>query len=609
MPQIEVFRCPSCGASLSYEGGPETTITCQFCGTNVVIPEELRAKAAPPPAAPIEPMPPLAPAAGQALPPDQAALMALLGQIASHAASAHPDRAARVSAVMAALEQMASQGTFTPAGAGQADYINQAGMAAVQQMARTGHMIEAIKIYRLMTGSDLTTAKDAVEAMAAGAQPMPAPAPQGGMAVVEQMARSGRKIEAIKLYRQLTNAGLREAKDAVEAMEGGGGAPPYAPMAAPAPMPAPRVRQRRRGAGCGCLPILLLIAGFIALIGYAPYRLSGSYDVALSAARANPQIVKTLGEPVEADWWVWGTEVSCGSSCSAHYTIPVHGSRTSGTLAVDATMRAGGNYLDPADWTVRGTMTTGAGTALDLANRSAGLAPRATQALQASPSQVPTATSIPTEASTPTPDLAATADAMSGDQGSWPPASSINPAAPFQNWPVGLKQDDAIAVTTTVQGKNYVMTVFPKHSSSYMNIFAKDAGPLTDFYARVDLTFKQGAAGNSYAYGLVFRRVNDDYGFFGLQNDGQFKLLLVEQTGIYEQVIEKSSAIKTGAGQTNQVAVRNAGADFVFLVNGVPVWGLSKDLAAGQVGLGVDVRVRNNTAQVQFNNFEVHAPK
>lgn len=38
-----------------------------------------------------------------------------------------------------------------------------------------------------------------------------------------QLAKSGRKIEAIKKYREKYNVGLKEAKDAVERMEGGGG--------------------------------------------------------------------------------------------------------------------------------------------------------------------------------------------------------------------------------------------------------------------------------------------------------------------------------------------------------------------------------------------------
>jgi ribosomal protein L7/L12 len=36
---------------------------------------------------------------------------------------------------------------------------------------------------------------------------------------VKELARAGRKIEAIKVYREETGAGLKEAKDAVEAFE------------------------------------------------------------------------------------------------------------------------------------------------------------------------------------------------------------------------------------------------------------------------------------------------------------------------------------------------------------------------------------------------------
>jgi hypothetical protein len=36
--------------------------------------------------------------------------------------------------------------------------------------------------------------------------------PSGGFPDVVQLARSGNKVEAIKLYRQYTNVGLREAK-------------------------------------------------------------------------------------------------------------------------------------------------------------------------------------------------------------------------------------------------------------------------------------------------------------------------------------------------------------------------------------------------------------
>jgi hypothetical protein len=38
----QTFNCPTCGAPLDYDGGPETTIHCPFCNSSVVVPEEIR---------------------------------------------------------------------------------------------------------------------------------------------------------------------------------------------------------------------------------------------------------------------------------------------------------------------------------------------------------------------------------------------------------------------------------------------------------------------------------------------------------------------------------------------------------------------------------------
>jgi ribosomal protein L7/L12 len=52
---------------------------------------------------------------------------------------------------------------------------------------------------------------------------VPQPGPTGPDLAVDQdvvnLARAGRKIEAIKRYRELTGAGLKEAKDAVERIQ------------------------------------------------------------------------------------------------------------------------------------------------------------------------------------------------------------------------------------------------------------------------------------------------------------------------------------------------------------------------------------------------------
>lgn len=53
----------------------------------------------------------------------------------------------------------------------------------------------------------------------AGAAPVDA-APEPWMAEVRQLCSSGRKIQAIKVYREHTGVGLKQAKDAVEALPG-----------------------------------------------------------------------------------------------------------------------------------------------------------------------------------------------------------------------------------------------------------------------------------------------------------------------------------------------------------------------------------------------------
>jgi ribosomal protein L7/L12 len=98
----------------------------------------------------------------------------------------------------------------------------------IADLLARGQKIEAIKRYREYTGLGLKEAKDAVEAMARSDmldRPKPKREPVERLSdhqiagQVELLLRSGRKIEAIKLYREHTGLGLKEAKDWVEALE------------------------------------------------------------------------------------------------------------------------------------------------------------------------------------------------------------------------------------------------------------------------------------------------------------------------------------------------------------------------------------------------------
>jgi ribosomal protein L7/L12 len=101
-------------------------------------------------------------------------------------------------------------------------------------LLQTGQKINAIKLYREETGASLADAKAAVERMelalglglmtpaGSGTSQIPAmpnDAPGFSTREVEALLMQGKKIEAIKLYREQTGLGLREAKDMIDQIE------------------------------------------------------------------------------------------------------------------------------------------------------------------------------------------------------------------------------------------------------------------------------------------------------------------------------------------------------------------------------------------------------
>jgi ribosomal protein L7/L12 len=84
-------------------------------------------------------------------------------------------------------------------------------------LLKQGEKIKAIKLFRDRTGAGLKEAKDAVEAIERGEPTRRTPAEIE--TELAPLLKQGEKIKAIKLFRDRTGAGLKEAKDAVEALE------------------------------------------------------------------------------------------------------------------------------------------------------------------------------------------------------------------------------------------------------------------------------------------------------------------------------------------------------------------------------------------------------
>jgi ribosomal protein L7/L12 len=605
MPQIQVFECPHCGATASYDGGPETSITCQFCGSTIIIPEEMRARAMPGTASAVPPYPETGAPSAEAL-------------------------------------------------------------AEIRQLAASGQKIEAIKRFRALFNVGLKEAKDAVEALEAG-QPVTVNgsaadlmdsmdfAQIGRLSEVKQLLKDGKKDEAVRLFREIFDVSLTKAQEAIDQLEAGKpvsltnvtqyvtstpGEEAVERLTPSQPMITPEVKRTVKTAGCITAAVITLaVIGFVgfilAMVFGAPFRLSGSYRQALEAANQDPAVLEALGGPIVPSWWPIGGEISCGGgSCSANYSIPVHGSRKSGRIDVMSDSN-GAAFLKEGTWTLDALVVAEGGPSFRLtpppvpaptlspaqADATQGAQSQATRRAQATLDAQATADSqqatadaavVATiqaeQAATESAANQATAEAMMAAQADWPVQLTDSFADNRLNWPVGVQQDSFLIVTSAITDEQYLWTVQPKQGNCYLNRIPDNAPSMSDFYAAVDVQFMGGGEGGDYAYGLVFRQVNDDYGFFGIQSDGVFRVLVVYGTGIYQHIIQTSPAILTQPGQVNRIAVRSIGSDFVYLINDQVVWSLSEDMAPGAIGLGVDIVNKQDQSQVAFTNFEIHGP-
>ncbi len=280
-----------------------------------------------------------------------------------------------------------------------------------------------------------------------------------------------------------------------------------------------------------------------------------------------------------------------------------------GLLACDTTTLPG----DSAALTP--TPTTNAAQADDATQGAIGRSTRQakeTESSQATATQAVVAliqTEEASHAGTATAEAQATSQAVLAVKASWPVALTDSFADNHLGWPLGVTQDHSLSVNSSIADGKYQWTTTVKNGNSYFNLIPT-AGPVfSDFYAQVTVDFTQGNDDGKSAYGLAFRQVKDDYGFFGILKSGRFRALEVHDTGIYQSLEADSSAIKTGAGQSNRLAVMGLGSDFVLLINDQTVGLLHADIAPGQIGLGIDAGAKASEAQVEFSELEIHAPQ
>lgn len=69
---------------------------------------------------------------------------------------------------------------------------------------------------------------------------------------------------------------------------------------------------------------------------------SGQKELALEMIRQDPELVETLGEPLETGWFVTGNINSNLNGTCAIVSVPVYGSKTSGDLRMASVGRQDG---------------------------------------------------------------------------------------------------------------------------------------------------------------------------------------------------------------------------------------------------------------------------
>ncbi len=211
-------------------------------------------------------------------------------------------------------------------------------------------------------------------------------------------------------------------------------------------------------------------------------------------------------------------------------------------------------------------------------------------------------------AATATVGARATLQALYTAEHSWPQRVNETFADNTLGWPTGLTQDQYLAVTTTVAGGRYQWLTAIASSGAYTNLAPAKGPVLGDFYAAVTVQFVQGNDDGHSAYGLAFRLVNEDFGFFGIMKSGDYLLMETHNSNVDQDEQLNSPLIATGPGATNRIAVVGIGSDFVCLINNEPVTEMGADIAPGQIGLGVEAVDPAKPAEVDFTSFEVRAP-
>jgi hypothetical protein len=222
------------------------------------------------------------------------------------------------------------------------------------------------------------------------------------------------------------------------------------------------------------------------------------------------------------------------------------------------------------------------------------------------PTITPTVTETPTATRTFTPTKTPTALPTAVTALEWPILMYDTFDKNSNGWWTGSPNDTWVKGTISItQGKfRFALTA---QQPVFYNILP-NLNSLTDFYLAVDV---QKSSGSLVAnYGLYYRFAGQSGYYFFLNTDK--KTYGVDLLLNNEWFSKKSpvSSEKIKYGSANRIAVLAEGSRFTFYINGQEINSLTDAvLSKGQAGLALSLFAVGDTVDIEFDNFEVRAPR
>lgn len=181
-----------------------------------------------------------------------------------------------------------------------------ASLDEVRRLAQNGNLIEAVRRYRELYGAGLKEAKEAVDALAAGkvvevhrvfSGPLNTEETSRVLDEVKELLQSGNKIAAIKHYREVDDVSMAQARDVVDRVEAALTGIPLPPRLEIPGQPLSTPQPIKSGKLLGCIITFSILVIVGGILGFALSGQGNLFDPRLFASGPVVLVSSGAGSP------------------------------------------------------------------------------------------------------------------------------------------------------------------------------------------------------------------------------------------------------------------------------------------------------------------------